>query len=257
MTGNFTPEQQELSAQALKVDRFPRAAQYAPGWIIDNEMGPNVLWMAEWLSEAMDLRHGMRVLDIGCGRCLSSVFLAREFGVQVWANDLWIEPGDNWKRIRQAGLHDQVFPIHAEARSLPYATEFFDAIVSLDSYFYYGTDEFYLDYIARFLRPGGQIGKVDVGLARPLPEPRPACLSDWPLTGCHTADWWESLWQRSDCVTVDVSDALADGGALWRRWYELLHALRPGDEEAAHDVEVFRCGADEHLSFVRTVARKL
>jgi cyclopropane fatty-acyl-phospholipid synthase-like methyltransferase len=46
-------------------------------------MGPNVLWLTEFVCEAMDLRAGMRVLDLGCGKALSSIFLAREFAVQV------------------------------------------------------------------------------------------------------------------------------------------------------------------------------
>jgi cyclopropane fatty-acyl-phospholipid synthase-like methyltransferase len=36
----------------------------------------------------MNLQPGMRVLDLGCGRALSSIFLHREFGLQVWAADL-------------------------------------------------------------------------------------------------------------------------------------------------------------------------
>jgi cyclopropane fatty-acyl-phospholipid synthase-like methyltransferase len=44
--------------------------------------------MAEWLTSALDLRPRMRVLDLGCGRATSSIFLHREFGVQVWATDL-------------------------------------------------------------------------------------------------------------------------------------------------------------------------
>ena len=54
-------------------------------------------------------------------------------------------------------MADGVFPIHADARSLPFAAEFFDAIVSIDSFFYYGTDDLYLNYLARYLKPGGQL----------------------------------------------------------------------------------------------------
>lgn len=72
-------------------DRYPRSSKYHPEWVIKNGMsGANTLWLTEWLAEAMDLRPGMKVLDLGCGRAISSIFLAREFGVQVWAVDLGI-----------------------------------------------------------------------------------------------------------------------------------------------------------------------
>ncbi len=38
---------------------------------------------------------GLRVLDLGCGRASSSIFLCREFGVQVWAADLWFSASEN------------------------------------------------------------------------------------------------------------------------------------------------------------------
>ena len=117
--------------ERLISDRFPRASAYHPEWVLAGVSGAaNPLWMTEWLAEALDLRPGMRVLDLGCGRAMSSVFLRREFGVQVWATDLWFSASENLQRIRDAGAQDGVFPIHADARSLPFASEFFDAIVS-------------------------------------------------------------------------------------------------------------------------------
>src|SRR5205085_559968 len=53
---------------------------YDPRWIIDNQMGPHPLWLMEWLCEAFDLPARARVLDLGCGKALTSIFLAREFG---------------------------------------------------------------------------------------------------------------------------------------------------------------------------------
>ncbi len=62
--------------EMLKNDRYPRSAAYDSQWVLEGWMGPNVLWLAEWLCEKMDLRPGMRVLDMGCGKALSSIFLA-------------------------------------------------------------------------------------------------------------------------------------------------------------------------------------
>lgn len=57
-------------------------------------LAPNAMWLIEILCEKMDLKPGMRVLDMGCGKGLTSIFLAKEFGVTVFANDLWISPID-------------------------------------------------------------------------------------------------------------------------------------------------------------------
>jgi cyclopropane fatty-acyl-phospholipid synthase-like methyltransferase len=142
-------------AAKLTLPQFPRSAAYDPQWMLRNLMGPNAVWLTEALSQAMDLRPGMRVLDMGCGRAISSIFLAREFGLQVWAADLWIKPTDNWQRIQEAGLADRVFPISAEAHALPFAEGFFDAIVSVDAYHYFGTDDLYLRRFARLVKSGG------------------------------------------------------------------------------------------------------
>ena len=140
-------------------ERFPRSAQYHPEWVVASASGgANSLWLTEWLSTALDLRAGMRVLDLGCGRASSSIFLRREFDVQVWATDLWISASENIQRIRDAGVEEGVFPLHSDARSLCFATGFFDAIVCVDSYYYAGTDDLYLNYLAQFVKVGGQVG---------------------------------------------------------------------------------------------------
>src|SRR5258707_14974399 len=146
----------------LVSERLPRSSNYHPEWVIASASGgANSLWLTEWLAAEMDLRPGMRVLDRGCGRAASSIFLHREFGVEVWATDLWFSVSENIQRIRDAGAGDGVFPVHADARSLPFAEEFFDAIVCIDSFCYYGTDDLYLNYLAGFVKPGGQIGVAD------------------------------------------------------------------------------------------------
>src|SRR6187431_2078569 len=118
--------------QRLVSNQFPRASAYNPEWVLASVSGgANPLWLTEWLCEALDLAPGMRVLDLGCGRALSSIFLHREFGVQVWAADLWFSANENLQRIRDAGAGDGVFPLQVEARALPFASQFFDAIVSI------------------------------------------------------------------------------------------------------------------------------
>ena len=156
--------------------RFPRSQQYSPEWICENGMGGNPLWQTEWLCEQIELKPGMRVLDLGCGRAKSSIFLAREFGVEVWATDLWIAATENWQRVRDAGLTNRVFPLHCDARALPFAAEFFDAIIAVDCFSYFGTDDLFLNYLVQFVKPGGPIGIAGAGLVQEMPSPVPAHL---------------------------------------------------------------------------------
>ena len=104
--------------ERLISNRFPRASAYHPEWVLAGVSGAaNPLWMTEWLAETLDVRPGMRVLDLGCGRAMSSVFLRREFGAEVWATDLWFSASENLQRARDAGMEDGVFPIHADAEA--------------------------------------------------------------------------------------------------------------------------------------------
>jgi cyclopropane fatty-acyl-phospholipid synthase-like methyltransferase len=59
-------------------EQFPRSNSYDPKWIIDNQMGLNPLWLTEWVCEKITLEPGMRVVDLGCGKGLSSIFLVKE-----------------------------------------------------------------------------------------------------------------------------------------------------------------------------------
>lgn len=66
---------------------YPRSAKYDPQWQVDNCMGPNPLWLLEELLADQPLQAGMQVLDLGCGRGMTSTFPAREYGVDVIAAD--------------------------------------------------------------------------------------------------------------------------------------------------------------------------
>ncbi|HXO03842.1 MAG TPA: methyltransferase domain-containing protein, partial [Stellaceae bacterium] len=74
------------------------------------------------------LRTGMRILDLGCGKATSSIFLAREFGAEVWAADGATSPSENRKRAVALGCEASVFPLRVNAHSLPFAKEFFDVV---------------------------------------------------------------------------------------------------------------------------------
>ncbi len=85
----------------LTKDDFPRSNKYDAKWLVDLDMGPHPLWLLEDLANDLDLRPGMRVLDLGSGLGATSVFLAKEYGVQVVAVDLWVDPTEAGEVFRR------------------------------------------------------------------------------------------------------------------------------------------------------------
>jgi cyclopropane fatty-acyl-phospholipid synthase-like methyltransferase len=247
--------------QRLFKPAFPRSSNYDPHWLIANVMGPHSLWLAEWLSQRLELTPGMQVLDLGCGKALSSIFLAKEFGVTVWAADLWIKPTENRERIEAAGFSSCVFPVSVEAHALPFAEKSFDAIVSFDAYHYFGTDDLYLGYISSFLKPGGRLGIVVPGTREELSEVPPPHLAQhwvWDFCSFHSPDWWRRHWAKTGLLDVETADTLAEGWKLWLEWNELCaqfgHQNRA--ELARREAEMLRVDDGRTLGFTRVIAKR-
>jgi cyclopropane fatty-acyl-phospholipid synthase-like methyltransferase len=193
-------------------DLLPRASAWDRRWVEANSLGENVLHLAESLIQVMPLRPGMRVLDLGCGHAVSSIFLARELGVQVWAVDRGVDPSANLARVIEQGCEGAVFPVRADARDLPFPHGFFDAVVAFDSYLYFGTDDRYLSLLAPLIRPGGLLGIVDAFIDEEirsfeqLPEDMRQTWShdDWYLV--HSIEWWRWHWQKTGLVDVRCAE---------------------------------------------------
>ncbi|MFH1812291.1 MAG: methyltransferase domain-containing protein [Pseudomonadota bacterium] len=242
---------------------FPRSRGYDEDWVLRHQMGPNVLWLAEWLCQGLDLQPGMRVLDLGCGKGLSSCFVAREFGVQVWAADLWVHPDDVFQAVTEADQSARVCPLRVEAHALPFAQRFFDAVISIDAYQYFGTDDLYLRYLARFVRNGGQLGIVVPGLMQEFGNEIPAHLTTPQSNGTafwedecvsfHTPQWWHAQVKRARCVDAIQVDTLADG---WRHWRDFERMLEHSGRALFPSVaEALDADAGRYLGFVRMRAR--
>lgn len=214
--------------------------------------GANPLWLTEWLTNDLTLKPGMRVLDLGCGRAMSSIFLHREFGVEVWAADRWYSVDENYRRIVDAGVEKSVFPLHADARSLPFAAGFFDAIVCIDCYMYFGTDDLMLNTLARLLKPNGVLAIASAGLMHEFDAGIPEALREWwePGNCClHSAEWWRKHWERTGLVTVELADTMPDS---WKAWLDWQRIICPENTIEMNAVET---DAGQSLGYVRAIAR--
>ena len=167
-------------------------------------MGPNSFRLLEELLRRNPfVTRFDRTLDLGCGMALTSVFLANETSAKsVYAFDLWVNATDNLKRIRELALEDRIIPIHGNALDMPFAQDWFDAIVSVDSYHYFGCKEgVFAGRILPFLRRGGSVMIVVPGL-KEEPRGKMRTLFETWAEGddslCFkTAGWWKELLEKN------------------------------------------------------------
>lgn len=167
----------------------------SPEFLSENMMGPNSMAIVRELLKGQNLVPGMRVLDLGCGRGLTSIYLAKAYGVQVFAADLWISATENFQRFRSMGLEDQIIPIHADAGELPFAQEYFDAVVSVDSYHYFGNnDTFAKEHLLPLLKKDGLAALAFPGMKFEvlgnIPDEMAPFWEEEALQMWHSMDWW-------------------------------------------------------------------
>jgi cyclopropane fatty-acyl-phospholipid synthase-like methyltransferase len=227
--------------------------KYDKDFISKNLMGPNVIKIVEELSQHLILKEGMKILDLGCGSALSSIFLAKEFGVTVYATDLWISAEENFERIKAMNVEEKVIPIHADAHSLPYADTFFDGIVSFDSYHYFGTNERYLnDYLAKLVKKDGQIAFASPGFTHELSTEELYKLQPFWMCGkfltFHSNEWWKNLWERSRVVDIIETFDLKCNSEAWEDWINSSNPTGQADRPFYENVK--------QLATVAIIARR-
>ena len=223
-------------------------------FIKENLMGPDSIVILAELVKSLKLEKGMRVLDLGCGSGLTSIYLAEKFDLTVFAVDLWISATENWARIKQAGVQDKVIPIHADAHDLPFAEEFFDVILGVDSYHYFGTsDSFLISSFLPLVKKGSQLAIAVPGLREEFENGVPAELKPYwqpEFNTFHSHTWWRNLWERSDLVEIVESKDLTCHRQAWENW------LNSGNEYAQEDIPFIRADTNNRLSTVSIVAIK-
>jgi cyclopropane fatty-acyl-phospholipid synthase-like methyltransferase len=241
----------------LKRDGYPRSNGYDADWVLAGDMGPHPLWLLEDLAQDLELRPGMRVLDLGSGKGTTSAFLAKEYGVQVWAADLWIDPTEAASHIAAQGV-DGVVTVKAEAHTLPFAREFFDAIVCIDAYEYFGTADNYLAYIIGFLKPGGQFGVATPALRKEIRElgyipDHVKKVVRWEALAWHTADWWRFQWEITELVDVTAARLQESG---WEDWLMWSRAVSEYGGTRDGSLDMLEADQGEYLTFAMLAARK-
>ncbi len=229
-----------------------RCEKYRQYFTRDCLMGPNSFRLLdELIRRAPESSCYNRTLDLGCGMALTSVFMANETPAkQVYAFDLWVSATDNYERIRGLGLEDRIVPIHGDAMDMPFAHGFFDAIVSVDSYHYFGCKKgVFAEKILPFVRKGGQVMIAVPGLREEPKGEMKALFETWAEGNdalCfRTVQWWRELLEAECGDQCDIT--VMEGECYDEAWEDWFNT---GHEYALRDREFLSKGLDRILNFV-------
>ena len=242
-------------ADLTQPDRYPLSAHYDPAWVLSLDMGPHPLWQLEDLLRDLDLHRGAKVLDLGCGKGATSVFLARECDVDVVAFDLWIDEAELRSNLEAMGASERVTAVNGDVHRLPFQEEEFDAIISIDAFEYFGTDVRLLPSLVRVLKPRGCIGMTTPALRKDpyqcAPSGYVADVIGWEAAGWHAPEWWATHWRLSGLVDDITARMQERGRDDWLRWSRVLGH---DDEDAV--VRMLQQDSDEQIGFAIVSATK-
>ncbi|MCD4523785.1 cyclopropane-fatty-acyl-phospholipid synthase family protein [Nocardioides sp. cx-173] len=236
-------------------DRYPLSAKYDSEWVLGLDMGPHPLWQLEDLLTDLDVRPGAKVLDLGCGKGATSVFLVQECDVDVVAFDLWVDEDELRSNLEAQGVAERVTAVNGDARNLPFDDDAFDVIVSIDAFEYFGTDVRLLPTVLRVLKPAGGIGITTPALRTdPYQTTPPTYVTDvvgWEAAGWHAPDWWARHWRLSGLVENITARMQEHGHEDWLRW---AHAL--GGDEGEAIINMLKADLSHEVGFSVVSATK-
>ncbi|MDL2235363.1 methyltransferase domain-containing protein [Christensenellaceae bacterium OttesenSCG-928-L17] len=225
-------------------------------FVTENMMGPNALRLSEEMAAALSFTPKMRVLDLGAGRGLSTLLLAKKYGATVFAADLWIAPSENYARFQEMGIDDKAIPLLADAtKGLPFANDYFDLLFSVDAYHYFGDTEEMLPSLIPFVKKGGYIAVAVPGIkyefGENIPEEMKPFWVDEVARTIHSPGWWKELWNKAKGIEiVDISEMHCCDLA-WKEWHT---SSWPGIEE---DIKMKQAENGNYYNLIQMIARVL
>lgn len=235
---------------------YIKSKNYDPKIVNEKIMGPNPLKLTEELLQDHKIRSGATVMDLGSGQALTSVFLAKEYGFRVFAADLWSDPSENMRFFEQMGLSaENIIPIHADATALPFAHEFFDAVVCIDAYNFFGRDKAYLgEHLLPFVKHGGYLYFAIPGMKKDCHDDiPPELLLSWTpeqLEYIHDAAYWEDIISAADGIEILSIHEMESNEEAWNDW------LATDNEYAKGDRKTMEAGGGKYMNFIAIILRR-
>jgi len=218
-------------------------------------MGPNVVLLAEEAMKIAKTGAAERILDLGCGTGLSSMYLAEHNEASVYAMDLWIPARENYKRFLEFGFDKRIIPIHADANELPFADEFFDSVYSFDSYHYFGRNEEYLDkHLAPLVKKGGALVICIPGLKQELdylPDEMALSWTKEAIDTIRSLDYWKDIFSKSALTEISSITEMDCYEESWKDW------LATDNPYAVSDRPAMEAGAGKYMNLICAVLKRI
>jgi len=235
---------------------YIKSTTYDPKIVIEKIMGPNPIKLTEELLQGHKIRPGATVMDLGSGQGLTSVFLAKDYGFRVFAADLWSDPSENMRFFEQMGLSSEnIIPIHADATDLPFAEEFFDAVVCIDAYNFFGRDKAYLgEHLLPFVKHGGYLYFAIPGMKKDCHDNLPPeLLLSWTpelLEYIHDAVYWEDIIRATEGIEILSIHEMESNEEVWNDW------LASDNPYAVGDRKTMEAGGGKYMNFIAVILRR-
>jgi len=146
----------KLTAEAQVRDEFNQWAAEGKG----EEMEAHHISITEQTLAMMNLKPGERVLDLGCGTGWTSRMIAKAVANnakqgQVVGLDL---ADEMIRRARAASKeYENVMFVLGSAQEIPWGENFFDKVLSVESFYYYADQDRALAELFRVLAPKGEL----------------------------------------------------------------------------------------------------
>lgn len=236
--------------------KYEKVKKYDKELIKNKIMGPNPLKLLEELLINNKIKEDSIVMDLGSGTGLTSVFLAKEYNYKVYAVDLWSNEEDNRRFFDSMGLSiNQIVSIKMDANKLEFNKEYFDAVVSTDSYNYFGRDDDYLDNkLLPFVKNGGYVYITVPGMKKDCHDNIPKeLLLSWnkeELDYIHDISYWKNIISKSKNSEIISIYEMKGNKECWLDWIEC------DNDYARNDKKAIEAGALKYLNFIGIVLRK-
>lgn len=218
-------------------------------------MGPNSVTILNELLTYMSLPEQGKILDLGCGKSLTSVALSQITNAKIYALDLWIAANENGARFEKLNTKNNIIPTQSNILDQPFPENFFDTIISIDSYHYFGNNDNILDtYIAPLVKTNGIIALAFPGLKKDIHDNiPPQLLQYWSKDDfeCfHDIEWWKKLFSHSTKTTLLSIQEMKCFDNAWNDW------LDSGNPYSIDDKKAMDAGGRDIMNLISVVLQK-